>query len=412
MIDTIESEVVLEAKGIKKSFSTPHREKIHVIDDVDLILRAGESLSIRGESGAGKTTLLNLITMLEKPDKGEIFWEGIAVSKKKNSHLAEHRGSFFGLVFQSHYLIPELNAIENVLMARRLIGPVEAEDKKRARELLTEVGLKHRINHLSTELSGGEAQRVSIARALMNGPRVIVADEPTGNLDEKTGLEVMNLLLSFCEGVNTCLNPFALFLEIPFIPRSSVVIAPQLEESRPQDTLKVRQEVAAGKLGPPFDSLEKGRLVERNSHTLPGTRAIEVSGKREAARLRSPPVHAKSTLSPGPRVVIPRLGMKSRIAVEAFRIGAVVQRFLGHGSVANAGGDELFVSGATGHVPTVGLLRTARNNINDAVHGVRTPKTSAGAAHDLDSLDVIEKEILRFPINAGEERSVDASAID
>lgn len=200
-----ESKIVLEAKGIKKSFSTPHREKIHVINEVDLTLRAGESLSIRGESGAGKTTLLNLITMLEKPDKGEVFWEGQAISKKRNSYLARYRGVFFGLVFQSHYLIPELNAIENVLMAARLIGPIGSDDKKRAKDLLIEVGLKHRINHLSTQLSGGEAQRVSIARALMNAPKVIVADEPTGNLDEKTGLEVMNLLLNLCEVVNTSL---------------------------------------------------------------------------------------------------------------------------------------------------------------------------------------------------------------
>lgn len=205
MSNIIESEVVLEARGIKKSFATPHREKIHVIDEVNLILRSGESLSIRGESGAGKTTLLNLITMLEKPDKGEVFWEGEAISKKQNSYLAKYRGAFFGLVFQSHYLIPELSAIENVLMAARLIGPIGPENKKRAKDLLIEVGLKHRINHLSTQLSGGEAQRVSIARALMNKPRVIVADEPTGNLDEKTGLEVMNLLLSLCGGVNTSL---------------------------------------------------------------------------------------------------------------------------------------------------------------------------------------------------------------
>lgn len=205
MNSSMEPKVVLEARGIKKSFSTPHREKIHVIDDVNLVLKSGESLSIRGESGAGKTTLLNLITMLERPDKGEILWEGNAVTRKRNSHLAGHRGVFFGLVFQSHYLIPELNAIENVLMARRLIGPVKEEDRKRAKDLLTQVGLKHRINHLSTQLSGGEAQRVSIARALMNGPRVIVADEPTGSLDEKTGADVMDLLLSLCEGVNTSL---------------------------------------------------------------------------------------------------------------------------------------------------------------------------------------------------------------
>lgn len=199
------SDYVLEAKHLKKSFATPHREKIHVIDGIDLKLKAGESLSIRGESGAGKTTLLNLITLLEKPDSGEVIWEGKTVSQYKHFNLAKQRGNFFGLIFQSHYLIPELNALENVLMAKRLIGPLELEDKKCAKELLNAVGLKNRMTHLSNQLSGGEAQRVSIARALMNNPRVIVADEPTGNLDEKTGLGVMDLLLSLCKDVQTSL---------------------------------------------------------------------------------------------------------------------------------------------------------------------------------------------------------------
>ncbi|PWU05128.1 MAG: ABC transporter ATP-binding protein [Verrucomicrobia bacterium] len=201
----IKSDYVLEARDLKKSFVTPHREKIHVIDGIDLSLRVGESLSIRGESGAGKTTLLNLITLLEKPDSGEVIWEGKTVSKYKHFNLAKQRGGFFGLIFQAHYLIPEINALENVLMAKRLLGPLEDEDKKRARELLEVVGLKNRMTHLSNQLSGGEAQRVSIARALMNDPRVIVADEPTGNLDEKTGLGVMELLLSLCREVKTSL---------------------------------------------------------------------------------------------------------------------------------------------------------------------------------------------------------------
>lgn len=200
-----ESNTVLEAKNLKKSFATPHREKIHVIDGIDLSLKKGESLSIRGESGAGKTTLLNLITLLEKPDSGEVFWEGKSVSRQKHFNLAKQRGNFFGLIFQAHYLIPELNALENVLMAKRLTGAISNEDKIRAKELLSLVGLKHRMRHLSNQLSGGEAQRVSIARALMNDPSVIVADEPTGNLDEKTGLGVMDLLLSLCEEVQTSL---------------------------------------------------------------------------------------------------------------------------------------------------------------------------------------------------------------
>lgn len=189
--------IIIEARSVKKDFQGPGGS-VHVLDGIDLMVKEGESVSIRGESGAGKTTFLNIITLLERCDEGDIFWEGKAITRKGNGFLAKERGKLFGLVFQSHYLIPELNALENVLMVKRLQGVIDSEDVARAKDLLKIVGLDKRVRHLPSQLSGGESQRVAIARALMNKPRIIVADEPTGNLDEKTGEGVMKLLLDLC----------------------------------------------------------------------------------------------------------------------------------------------------------------------------------------------------------------------
>jgi len=197
-----EKKVILRAKNLHKAFSSAE-DSIKVLQGVDMALHEGESISIRGESGAGKTTLLNLITLLERPDSGEVIWGEDRVEKKRNSWLARRRCHFMGLVFQAYYLIPELNALDNVLMARRLLGRVRAQDEERARYLMDQVGLKNRANHLTSQLSGGESQRVAIARALMNQPQILVADEPTGNLDENTGLGAMKLLLDLCVHENT-----------------------------------------------------------------------------------------------------------------------------------------------------------------------------------------------------------------
>ena len=222
------NEYVLEARNLKKSFKTPGGE-IEVIRDISLHIGRSESLSIRGESGAGKTTLLNLLTLLEKPDAGQIFWNGEEVQRRSNSALARRRGDRMGLIFQAYYLIPELNTIENVLIARRLMGKIRGEDKDRAEELLKMVGLGHRLTHLTTKLSGGEMQRVALARALMNEPYLVIADEPTGNLDEKTAKGVMEMLLSLChvKGVALILvthNPeFALMTQKQLILTEGVI---------------------------------------------------------------------------------------------------------------------------------------------------------------------------------------------
>jgi putative ABC transport system ATP-binding protein/lipoprotein-releasing system ATP-binding protein len=172
---------------------------LEVLRGVDLDVAAGESVSIRGESGSGKSTLLNLFAGLDAPDAGAVEWSGSADTG------AARRAAYLGMVFQSFYLVPELDAFNNVLLARRILGGVDGAARDRARELLDHVGLAGRSHHLPTQLSGGERQRVALARALMNRPRLIVADEPTGNLDEKTGNGVVELLMGLCGSANAAL---------------------------------------------------------------------------------------------------------------------------------------------------------------------------------------------------------------
>ena len=191
------SDVVLSAVGVRKSYPSGDR-RIEVLCGVDLRVAAGESVSIRGESGSGKSTLLNLLSGLDAPDAGEIRWDGSAPS-------AGTRARYLGMVFQSFYLIPELDAWQNVLMAGRMLGSPGADSRTRARDLLERVGLGGRASHLPAQLSGGERQRVAVARALMNSPRLLLADEPTGNLDERTGEAVIDLLLGLSRETGTAL---------------------------------------------------------------------------------------------------------------------------------------------------------------------------------------------------------------
>lgn len=179
---------VLEARGLRKSYLSGERV-LEVLRGVDLTVAQGESVSIRGESGSGKSTLLNLLSGLDSPEAGEVRWGGEA------KLTAAARGRRVGLVFQSFYLVPELDALGNVLLAARLLGPVGPAERKRAGDLLSRVGLGKRTEHVPGRLSGGERQRVAIARALMNRPKLILADEPTGNLDEQTGDAIIELLL-------------------------------------------------------------------------------------------------------------------------------------------------------------------------------------------------------------------------
>lgn len=193
----MEKSPVLAANAIRKSFASP-AGTIDVLRGVDLAVAAGERVSVRGESGAGKTTLLQILGGLDAPDSGELFWNGERITGRGNAFLAKARTKLIGYVFQFFHLVPELTALENVLLAARIAGTPVRAAREQARELLARVGLGERAGHLPTKLSGGECQRVAIARALINRPPLILADEPTGNLDERTGESVMSLLLDVC----------------------------------------------------------------------------------------------------------------------------------------------------------------------------------------------------------------------
>jgi putative ABC transport system ATP-binding protein/lipoprotein-releasing system ATP-binding protein len=188
---------ILTARGLTKSFVSGDR-RIEVLRGVDLDVRAGESVSIRGESGSGKSTMLNLIAGLDGPDTGSLLWAGTPPT-------TERRASFLGIVFQSFYLIPEIDAFQNVLMSSRILRNPGQAERNRAKDLLGRVGLAERGHHLPSQLSGGERQRVAVARALMNSPQLLLADEPTGNLDEHTGDAVIELLLGLCAETKTAL---------------------------------------------------------------------------------------------------------------------------------------------------------------------------------------------------------------
>lgn len=194
-----DKDILLKAHQLSKSFASPDGP-IPVLDAVDFSIRPGESVSIRGESGSGKSTLLNVLSGLERADTGELDWNGASVRRSSLSSLAAKRSGLMGFVFQSYYLAPELNAIENVLLGARIHGRIDSSVCDRAEQLLKRVGMGHRLRHSSTKLSGGERQRVAVARALINDPPLILADEPTGNLDEATGQAVMDLLMGLvCE---------------------------------------------------------------------------------------------------------------------------------------------------------------------------------------------------------------------
>ena len=191
------SDLLLEARGLSKTF-VGFSEPVDVLTSVDFDIRAGETVSIRGESGSGKTTLLNMLSHLEVPNAGSLYWEGRNILKMTSTTTARLRALLIGFVFQSFYLVPELNALENVLLAARILGNMNAAIRRRASLLLDRVGLSARERHLPSQLSGGERQRVAVARALINAPKLILADEPTGNLDEATGQDIMDLLLNLC----------------------------------------------------------------------------------------------------------------------------------------------------------------------------------------------------------------------
>lgn len=179
---------MIDIKNITKSFGN-----LQVLKDINLHINKGEVVSIVGPSGAGKTTLLQIIGTLDKPDSGTICLDGIDVNKLSTRKLSDFRNQHIGFVFQFHQLLPEFTALENIMIPAYIAGKSNSEAKQRALELLEFMGLLDRANHKPAELSGGEKQRVAVARALVNKPAVILADEPSGSLDSKNKAELHQL---------------------------------------------------------------------------------------------------------------------------------------------------------------------------------------------------------------------------
>lgn len=182
---------MIDINGITKSFGS-----LKVLKGIDLHIGKGEVVSIVGPSGAGKTTLLQIIGTLDKPDSGRIVINGTDVSSMSSKKLSEFRNRHIGFVFQFHQLLPEFSAIENIMVPAFIAGKSRSEAKKKAQELLNFMGLADRAGHKPSELSGGEKQRVAVARALINDPAVILADEPSGSLDSKNKEELHQLFFS------------------------------------------------------------------------------------------------------------------------------------------------------------------------------------------------------------------------
>jgi len=187
---------LLRLENVFKSFSH-HGSLIEVLKGIDLIMNSGDSLAIMGASGVGKSTLLNIIGSLDSPSKGIVKFRGTNIYKMDERGISRLRNREIGFVFQFHHLLPELNALENTMMPALIARHSRKEAEGMAKEILARVGLERRMTHRAGELSGGEQQRVAIARALVMKPKLILGDEPTGNLDWLTGREVADLLLQF-----------------------------------------------------------------------------------------------------------------------------------------------------------------------------------------------------------------------
>ncbi len=193
---------VIRAQDLEKTFRTGS-DYLTVFSGVNFEVQSGESVALVGESGSGKSTLLHILGALDDATSGEVFFEGDSLASLTENELAAYRNGGVGYVWQSYHLLPEFTATENVAMPLRIRGA--AETAAPARKWLDKVGLAERASHQPGELSGGEQQRVAIARALVTGPRLLLADEPTGNLDERTGAGIMGMLLELSrqEGLST-----------------------------------------------------------------------------------------------------------------------------------------------------------------------------------------------------------------
>ncbi|MCY1634537.1 ABC transporter ATP-binding protein [Marinifilum sp. D737] len=216
---------MISAEQIKKSFG-----EVNVLKGVDLTIGKGEIVSVVGASGAGKTTLLQILGTLDRPDSGAIVYDGTNVATLNEKDLSAFRNSNIGFVFQFHHLLPEFTALENVCIPAYIAKKSKAEATERAKELLEMLNLEHRMDHKPSELSGGEKQRVAVARALINDPLVILADEPSGNLDSKTRQELHELFFTLRDKFNQTFVIVTHDLELAEMSDRKIVISDGLIE--------------------------------------------------------------------------------------------------------------------------------------------------------------------------------------
>ena len=193
---------IIKLEGITKVYRTTEVETT-ALENVNLTVRKGEFLSIMGPSGCGKSTLLNLMGLLDLPDQGKILINETETTQMKDGEMAEFRNKMLGFVFQSFHLINSLNVLDNVELPLLYRNSTAKSRREAAEKVLEKVGLSHRMRHLPTQLSGGQCQRVALARAIIGNPQIILADEPTGNLDSKMGSEIMELLFQLNEDGTT-----------------------------------------------------------------------------------------------------------------------------------------------------------------------------------------------------------------
>jgi len=181
--------------ALSKSYPAAAGSRIEILNEIDLTLSHGDSLAVVGASGIGKSTLLQILGTLDRPDSGRLYFKGVDVFKMNNDRLARFRNQSVGFVFQFHHLLPEFTAVENVMMPVLIRGDKRQTARRQAVQFLERVGLAQRLEHRVTDLSGGEQQRVALARALILRPAILLADEPTGNLDKQTGKRMHQLLI-------------------------------------------------------------------------------------------------------------------------------------------------------------------------------------------------------------------------
>ncbi|WP_404396412.1 lipoprotein-releasing ABC transporter ATP-binding protein LolD [Idiomarina loihiensis] len=196
------TDALLRCKELSKSYQDGG-DQVTVLKDIDFALQAGEMVAVVGASGSGKSTLLHLLGGLDKPSSGQLFYKDQEMTPWKADKLAQWRNQNLGFVYQFHHLLPEFSALENVAMPKMIAGESPAEAKQQAEQLLVRVGLEHRLSHRPAQLSGGERQRVAIARAFVNKPQVVLADEPTGNLDGEAAESIYQLMLELNKEMGT-----------------------------------------------------------------------------------------------------------------------------------------------------------------------------------------------------------------